>query len=109
MRRASSVVVHDLDIGRTVSRPTKANSPLVIDPDRVLPLSIADQGLEPIGGRDPQVIEPLGGVKSTKLATGNSKDLNRKPLWTLTVEYRFRNFALEAPDQPPPPRDNYQG
>src|SRR5689334_7698203 len=48
---ASSVIVHDLDLGRTVGGPHEANSPLVVDPDAVLALPGAGERFEMIGRR----------------------------------------------------------
>jgi hypothetical protein len=49
------VIVDDLDVEGIRAAPNEANSPLIIDPNAVLPLSLALQGLETIPGRDSEV------------------------------------------------------
>jgi hypothetical protein len=48
MIRSSVVVVHYLNIVRRTIHPPKADSPLTVDPDAVLPLAISRQSLQPI-------------------------------------------------------------
>jgi hypothetical protein len=53
------MIVDDLDaIGITLS-PRETDPELVVDPDRVLALSVAGEFLQPVTGRDPQVAECL--------------------------------------------------
>jgi hypothetical protein len=42
------VIVHDLDLHRAFIRPNKAHPELVVDPDRVLPLAIAEKYVQTI-------------------------------------------------------------
>ena len=57
-----SVVVAELDIvGVTVCKP-KAEAKLVIDRDRVLPLTVAFKQMEAVAGRDLEVLDPRGRV-----------------------------------------------
>lgn len=42
------MVIDDLDVIGVAVAPHKADSPLVIDPDAVLTLSVAVQGLQPV-------------------------------------------------------------
>jgi hypothetical protein len=44
------VVVDDLDVVRAVFVPRKADAPLAIDSNAVLPTPVADQSLEMIAG-----------------------------------------------------------
>ena len=44
----SLLVVDDLDVPQAVISPTKADSPLIVDPDTVLPASIAAEFLQPV-------------------------------------------------------------
>jgi hypothetical protein len=74
------VVVNDFNVFGSMTGPAKADSPLVIDPDAVLPLSVAPQALQSIAGRHTQVIEAGGDLELPQLATGHDGD------------------ALEAPD-----------
>ena len=49
------MVVDDLNIMGVAVAPAKADPPLVIDSDAVLSFSIAQQALQPIAGRSPEV------------------------------------------------------
>jgi hypothetical protein len=49
------MVVHDFDIGWTGGRPSKYDSPLLVDPDRMFSDEIAFQSLETIAGWDGEV------------------------------------------------------
>src|ERR1051326_5980912 len=51
------VVVDDFDIGRPFLGPSETNTPLIIDPDRVLAAGVAGGRFEPVGRRRPQVSE----------------------------------------------------
>jgi hypothetical protein len=95
----SSVIVHDLYVGRTVVRPTEANAPLVIDPNRKLTFAAAFESFEAVGGRGPQVIERFSSIKGFELASRDLENLNRKALGTPAVEYGLGGLALEVPDQ----------
>lgn len=64
------MVVHDLDIVRVPAFPTEANTPLIVDPNRMLPGAIPFQGLKSKAGAGqicerPNPVEqgnaPLGG------------------------------------------------
>jgi hypothetical protein len=51
--------------------PVKADSPLIVDPDTVLPLAVALQGLESVARRDFQVLKVLGLAKVQELSPCN--------------------------------------
>jgi hypothetical protein len=40
----------------------------LVDPDAVLPGAVTPQGFEPVAGRDPQVLEGLGGIQHDELS-----------------------------------------
>src|SRR5215831_20499015 len=64
------MVVDDLDVPRAVVSPTEADSPLVVDPDAVLPASIAAELLEPVSRRHTQIVQVLGTVQHLQLSLG---------------------------------------
>ena len=43
--------------------PAKAEPPLIIDPDTILPLPITPQGFEAVAGRDQEVFQATGPMK----------------------------------------------
>lgn len=51
-------MINDLDVNRTErpARPLEADSPLVIDPDAVLPLPVALQSFKPVSGQDRKIL-----------------------------------------------------
>jgi hypothetical protein len=62
------VVVNDLNLVRVSGAPAEANSPLIVDTDAVLLVSVAAQPFEAVSGRNPQVIQPLGGIEHSELS-----------------------------------------
>jgi hypothetical protein len=73
------VVIHDLYIMGVAAPPSETDPPLVVDPDAVLPLPISPQPLESVPGRDPQVVQPLGGIKHPELPQGHPLHIRSKP------------------------------
>jgi len=58
------MVVDDFDVPSAVVSPAKADSPLVVDPDAVLPAWIAAaEFLQPIAGRHAKIVQILGAVE----------------------------------------------
>ncbi len=53
---------------RAAVSPTKSDSPVVVDPDAVLPASLATELLEPVPRRSPQVVQILGTVQYLQLS-----------------------------------------
>ena len=62
------MVVNDLDLVRMIILPSKANPPLIVDADGMLPCAVAPQCFEPIAGRNVQIVEALGIVKKTQFS-----------------------------------------
>jgi hypothetical protein len=52
------MIVHYLYVKRIFSLPAKANAPLVIDSDALLPEAVPFQGFQPVAGRNSQIVEP---------------------------------------------------
>jgi hypothetical protein len=98
------VIVHDLDIGWALLRPTEAYAPLVVDPHGVLTLPILSQRFEPVRGWHIQVGKPFGRVQRFKLATSNPEYLRREPLRAPTIEYSLSDAVPETPYQGCAPR-----
>jgi hypothetical protein len=92
------VVIYYLDFDRAFRRPNKAHPELVVDPDRVLPLAIARQGLKTIAWRRPQVAKIARGVKVAQFPARNLDKIGRKALRAFAVEDRFGSLVAEAPD-----------
>src|SRR5207248_1858333 len=63
-----SMIVDDFDVPRAVVSPSKADSPLIVDPDAVLPTPITAEFLQPVTGRHTQVIQILRAVEHLQLS-----------------------------------------
>jgi hypothetical protein len=70
------MIIHDLDIFGTGFRPSKADSPLIVDSDAVLPGAITLQSLQTISRRNSQVIQTSRNFELPELATGHSLDID---------------------------------
>ncbi len=81
------MVVRDLDLVGVAVLPAKADPPLIVDADAVLPRPVALQRLEPIARRDPQGIEPGRGVQLRELAPGHRVQGRRQPADVLTGKH----------------------
>ena len=70
------VVVHDLDIDGADARPDETDSPLVIDTNTVLTLSIPSQGLEAIAWWHFQIIQTGCNLELPQLPPGDRLDVH---------------------------------
>jgi hypothetical protein len=61
------MVIDDLDLFRRAIAPDKADSPLIVDPDAMLPLPAAAQSLKPVSWNGCHVFQFLGVVQHPKL------------------------------------------
>ena len=80
------MVIDDLNTLRMAISPKKADSPLVIDANAVLPLSIPFERFKPIRGRQPKIFQPDSRV--------NRVELHKCPPLNLARE-SFHKLALE--------------
>ena len=69
-----SVVVHYFDVDGSDARPYKANAPLVVDANAVLPLSVTLQRLKTIPRRRFQEVQRLGDLQLSQLALCNCQN-----------------------------------
>jgi hypothetical protein len=72
------VVVGDLDIVRVAVLPPKADAPLIVDVNAVLPGSIPFELLQAIARRDAQVVEQLCSVDEPELPQHDPLELYGK-------------------------------
>jgi hypothetical protein len=88
------VVVCDLDLIRTLIGPDEADPILVVDPDAVLPSTVAGERFQSIPGRNTEIVEPGNRVEILEFAHGHvQRDeeharraaLVRRPLKTSSV------------------------
>lgn len=96
----SSVVIRNLDIVRITLAETKADSPLVIDRDRVLSLSIANQRMQSVARRHPKILETSREIDVLELPSSASKEVGRKAPSLSSDEQRLRFAIGERLDHP---------
>jgi len=65
-----SVVVGDLDLVGVAVLEAEADTPLVVHRDRVLTLALALKRMQPVAGRDLEVVEPGRQIDVLELARG---------------------------------------
>src|SRR5690606_14016114 len=94
----TSVIVHDLDIRRTLFGPGETQPELIVDADAVLVLAIAPKRLQAIAGRNRQVVQVHGRIEIRQLAARNGLNVPEAH-HTPAREQRLRILAAEAPDR----------
>jgi hypothetical protein len=72
------VIVANFNAFGIASVPYKADAPLVIDADAVLPDPVPDQRFEPVIGRNAKVIKALCSIHHSQLAPRNGLNLIRQ-------------------------------
>ena len=68
------MVVNDLNPFWTSIAPPEADTPLIVDSDTVLALTITSQMLEPVARRNPKILETTRSVDLTQLAQRDASD-----------------------------------
>jgi hypothetical protein len=85
------MVVDNFNVESISGAPTEANSPLIVDPDRVLPCSIAFQFLQPIAGDAAKLVKPAGRMNCHELLQCAALHIARNPPTGSTGE-KLRRF-----------------
>jgi|SRR5579872_742599 len=88
-----SVIVSDLNIERIAVEKAKADTPLVIDPDRMLSCSVVFQSFQPIRRWQPQILKPRCGMQLTKPHRGPLADIRRQSPTFASLE-QSRGFGI---------------
>jgi hypothetical protein len=83
------VIIHNLNVVGVAAAPPKADTPPIADPDAVLPGTVARQLLEPVAGRDSQVIQRFGRVENEKLSLGRPLEISGPSPNDLAAEQPF--------------------
>jgi hypothetical protein len=92
------VVIDDLYVVRITRTPSKANTPLIVDPDTVLTGSVAFQRLKPIARRDAQEIQGGRSMDLQQLPVRNPLYVRRKAPAILTLKEPFGVLVRETFD-----------
>ncbi len=92
------MVIHDLDVHGTFLRPYKANPELIVDPDRMLALSVARQCFQPVTRWSTQIGELGRSVQVAQLPACHFDQAGRKALRTFAGKDRRRGFVAKTSD-----------
>ena len=76
----ASMIIRDLDVVSVAVDESETNAPLVIDRYRILSLSIALEFMQPVAGRNPQIIQGRGMINIFEFSNRPSNDVRRKAL-----------------------------
>jgi hypothetical protein len=90
----TSVIIDDLHIFRARIRPSKANTPLLVDPDAVLASAVALEGLEAVARRNLEVIDSASDLQLPQPAARHPRYVD-KPPDAMTLRKRLGIGALE--------------
>jgi hypothetical protein len=86
------VIIHNLRFVRVPFPPNKTETPLVVDPNAVLPLPVAAQCLQPIPRRRCQIAQFRGAIQLPQLASPNLLDCPKAAARLTPV----KSFGLRA-------------
>ena len=73
------VIVDNLDLPGVAITPNKADTPLFVDTNAMLPKLAATKSFQPVAGRDLQIIDATSGVDCKQLGTSPLLDLCGQP------------------------------
>jgi len=73
------VVINDFHIFCTYIRPTKADTPLIVDTNAVLTGTITLECFKMIAGWHPQIIKSTGNLELSKLTPRHLRDVHEPP------------------------------
>ncbi|AOY60153.1 uncharacterized protein Dmul_33830 [Desulfococcus multivorans] len=71
------MVIHNFDIRRPGRSPAKTDAKLTVDPNTVLPGTIAFQGFQTIAGRHLKIVKACCDLKLPKLSHRNPFDVHK--------------------------------
>jgi hypothetical protein len=92
------MVVGDLDIAGRSIRPPETDPPLIIDPDTVLPDTIALQSFQAVSGRYPQVLQFDSILKESQFPSCDLEKITRDSFDALPLPDTLREPAPETFD-----------
>jgi len=92
------MIVYNFNIVSVSLAPTEADTPLVIDPNAVLPLPVSSQFLKAISWRDKKIIQSLRRIQQEQFPLSDAPQIRRRFLHGLAVEYLFGFFGCKSSD-----------
>jgi|KBSSwiStaDraftv2_1062776.scaffolds.fasta_scaffold15201_5 hypothetical protein len=92
------MIVNDLDLVRVTISPPKADPPLIVDANTVLPDAIAFELLEAVPRRHPEIVQRFGRVHGDQFAQHRPQELSGIAPNALALEQGFGIPIGEALD-----------
>jgi len=92
------MIIHNLNIMCIALSPTKANAPLVIDPDAMLSRSVAGQSFQSVPWWDPQRHQIGSGIKHPQFPQRCPLNLMGQFPHILPAKYLFSLRTFERPN-----------
>jgi len=92
------VIIHNLNVVGVPGPPLKANTPLVIDPNAVLALSVPVQGFQMVCRGNPQIVQGYRPAYHSEFSKGHRLNVVRQPMGKSPVEDKLGFFSLKASD-----------
>src|SRR5258708_15327671 len=93
----SLVIVHDFDCVNVAVSPLKANTPLIVDADAVLPPPVPLQALQPVPRQIRERLQVGRGIQDVQFSQGGSLD-RLEPAHRFPAEETLGVRAAERPD-----------
>jgi hypothetical protein len=94
------MIVYNLNIVGVIIAPSKADSPLVVNANTVLPLALTRQFLETISWRHPKVFQSFRRVKKEEFSLCSAAQIGGESRCWLAKENLFSFIGAKRPDHP---------
>src|SRR5256885_526431 len=91
------MIIHDFNRESVAALPLKANAPLIVNSDAVLPFAVSFKRFQPIARWLAHVAQLPGLIQKKKLSPGDSLNLRRKPPGAFVIEQPLGFRASKAP------------
>jgi hypothetical protein len=92
------VIVRHFNIVGVAILPAEADAPLIVDTNAVLTDAIARQSFQPIGGRNPQIVQALSSVELDQFAPRDTVQVGRKVAQELALKEPLSVLIIEGLD-----------
>ena len=90
------MVIYNLYFVSVLAFPSKANPPSIIDPDTMLPGTIADELFESVSGCGSQIIQGFSRIEEQQLSQSPSLNLRRQTPRSFPPKYPLRLSISKA-------------
>ena len=80
------MIVDDLDLPSVAITPDKADTPLLVDANAMVPKSVATKSFQPVARRDSQIIKATSRIDCKQPGTGPLLDLHGEPANSIASE-----------------------